>query len=416
MAYNDEHIFQLILEKLSGEISDENRLYLEQAAREDDKIRRCLEEMEEASHVAGPEFMDDVYNEIAWSNVLSLLDGDQTAEKTGEVPAENKEKAQANIEKPQETKERTLLNKELVNTTGTGSARKNPILRWLVAAVTLVIISSLLYLFLSATNKHLSPIAKAKAEVTIPLSGYAYLLMDDGSTYPAPPYSEGNEVLLSEITGVKDEWATLVIPAGQVYKATLADGSKVQLNAYSSLRFPFRFTAKNREIYLSGEAYFSVVSHAAQPFLVHSGETVVKVLGTAFNINAYSDSLITTSLVQGSVLTSDNEQPEVQLQPGTEAIYRKGYLRQIHTFDTTTTLAWRKGQYNYDNESLGTLEPVIRHWYGKQLYFKDSALAAKKLTGIIERDKPLTDFLDGLGKTSGLAYQIKDDKIYLTEK
>jgi ferric-dicitrate binding protein FerR (iron transport regulator) len=221
---------------------------------------------------------------------------------------------------------------------------------------------------------------------------------------------------MAGLTKKEGEWGTLLVPAGKDYQVVLADGSTVQLNAYSSLRFPFNFSAKTREVFLSGEAYFTIAKNAQQTFIVHSGETAVKVLGTSFNINAYSDSLIITSLVEGSILTSDNEEAEVKLQPGTEAIYRKGYLRQIHSFDENITLAWRKGQYNYYNESLGTLNAVIRHWYGKEFLFKDSLLEAKKLTGIIERDKPLTDFLDGLGKTSGLTYKINGDKIYLSAK
>ncbi|SEW37546.1 FecR family protein [Chitinophaga sp. YR573] len=399
MAYNDEHIFQLILEKLSGEISDENRLYLEQAAREDDNIRRCLEEMEEASDVVGPEFMDDVYNEIAWSNVLSLLDNEHPATKIVTVGEHE-----------------TPLNKTPEIPTGTTvelSKRPTALRTWLVAAATLIIISSLLYFFLAGTNKQPVPIAKNK--IVIPSSGDIQLLLDNGKTIPLPG-SEGNMSSIAALTNKEGEWGTLLVPTGKNYKLLLADGSAVHLNAYSSLRFPFNFSGKIREVFLSGEGYFTIAQKAEKPFIVHSGATAVKVLGTSFNINAYSDSLIVTSLIEGSILTSDDEEPEVQLQPGTEAIYRKGYLREIHSFDENITLAWRKGQYNYYNESLGTLDAVILHWYGKQLLFKDSALAAKKLTGIIERDKPLTDFLDGLGKTSGLTYQVTGDKIYLTEK
>jgi hypothetical protein len=409
MAYNDEHIFQLILEKLSGEISDENRLYLEQAAREDDNIRRCLEEMEEASDVVGPEFMDDVYNEIAWSNVLSLMDNEHPATKIVTVGGDS--------EIPVNETGANADDKTLVNRTSeipvTPGRRPTALRTWLVAAATLVIISSLLYFFLAGTNKQPVPIAKNK--IVIPSSGDIQLLLDNGKTIPLPG-GEGNVISMAALTNKEGGWGTLLVPTGKDYKVLLADGSAVHLNAYSSLRFPFNFSGKIREVFLSGEAYFAIAQKAENPFIVHSGATAVKVLGTSFNINAYSDSLIVTSLVEGSILSGDDEEPEVQLKPGTEAIYRKGYLREIHPFDENITLAWRKGQYNYYNESLGTLDAVILHWYGKQLLFKDSALAAKKLTGIIERDKPLTDFLDGLGKTSGLAYQVNGDKIYLTEK
>lgn len=386
MAYNDEHIFQLILEKLSGAISDENRLYLEQAAREDDNIRRCIEEMEEAAKIAGPGFMDDIYNEIAWSNVLSLLDNEQPATRivsTAPEPA------------PVVPVRNTRM--------------------WWIAAATLTVVSSLLFFFFSGTNEPVNTFAKNK--ITIPLEGNILLILDNGDSLRLP----GAE---SQITTLAEEnphlpagiWGTLVVPAGKDYIVTLTDGSAIHLNAFSSLRFPINFSGKTREVFLSGEAFFTIAPDANQSFIVHSAQTAVKVLGTSFNVNAYSDSLIITSLVQGSVITNEKGEKEVQLKPGTESVYHKGFPRIVRPFDENITLAWRKGEYNYNNESLAALDGVILHWYGKQLLFDKMTLANKKLTGIIERDKPLTDFLDGLGKTSGLSYRVSGDKIYLTEK
>jgi mannose-6-phosphate isomerase-like protein (cupin superfamily) len=387
MAYNDEHIFQLILEKLSGAISDENRLYLEQAAREDDNIKRCIEEMEDAARVAGAGFMDDIYNEIAWSNVLSLLDNEQQSA----------------------TRIITTV-PERVSVPAVRDTRA-----WWIAAATIAVISSVVYFFFSGTDKPVNSIVNNK--ITIPLQGNIQLILDNGDTLQLPG-SESQIATLSEENphlpaGI---WGTLIVPAGKDYIVTLTDGSAIHINAFSSLRFPVNFTGKTREVFLSGEAFFTIAPDAKQSFIVHSGQTAVKVLGTSFNINAYSDSLVITSLVQGSVITQDNGEQEVRLKPGMETIYQKGSPHIIRPFDENITLAWRKGEYNYNNESLAALDIVILHWYGKQLLFDKTTLAAKKLTGIIERDKPLTDFLDGLGKTSGLTYRINEDKIYLTEK
>jgi transmembrane sensor len=388
MAYNDEHIFQLILEKLSGEISDENRLYLEQAAREDEKIRRCLEEMEDASKKAGPGFMDDVYNEIAWSNVLSLLDNDQPPSKIVTV------KEPIPVPSPKKLNHRT----------------------WWIAAAVLLAISALIYFLPSGTHSSfLHPFANNR--ITIPLHGDVQLFIDNGDTLQLKDYDNKaialTELIRKPVAGV---WATLVVPVGKDYKMLLPDGSVVQLNAFSSLRFPLQFPDAEKEVFLSGEAYFTVAPDAQRAFVVHSGQTVVKVLGTSFNVKAYSDSLIVTSLVQGSVITQENNLSPLQLKPGMESVYHSGYPAVIQNFDENVTLAWRKGQYNYYNESLGELDAVILHWYGKQLLFDNATLAARKITGIIERDKPLTEFLDGLGRTSGLAYEIDNDKVYLSEK
>jgi ferric-dicitrate binding protein FerR (iron transport regulator) len=169
-------------------------------------------------------------------------------------------------------------------------------------------------------------------------------------------------------------------------------------------------------VYLDGEAYFDIATNASQPFIVHTSETSIKVLGTSFNVNAYSDSLVVTSLVAGSVMTNVKESESVILKPGMESIYRKGYSQQLNNFDETVTLAWRKGEYAYYNRPLGTLDAVLFHWYGKQLLFEDPLLENKMLTGVIERNQPVTDFLESLDKTSGITYRITDDKIYLRSK
>ncbi|WP_431198411.1 FecR family protein [Mucilaginibacter sp. P25] len=101
-----------------------------------------------------------------------------------------------------------------------------------------------------------------------------------------------------------EEWSTLLIPSKLNYRIVLSDGTQVWLNSVSSLRFPFSFLGKTREVYLTGEAFFKVAKNAAHPFIVHTGQTDVKVLGTEFNVNTYHADEIVTSLVEGSVSTS----------------------------------------------------------------------------------------------------------------
>src|SRR6185312_3317341 len=102
---------------------------------------------------------------------------------------------------------------------------------------------------------------------------------------------------------------------------TLADGSKVWLNAASSLRFPTAFTGKERNVEITGEAYFEVAHNAAMPFIVHKGSTIIKVLGTHFNVNAYDDeSSLNVTLLEGgvSVENSNTHQSQVII-PGEQA-------------------------------------------------------------------------------------------------
>lgn len=407
MSYNEEHIFQLILEKLSGDISDEDNQYLEQAAREDPNVRRCLEELEGARDVAGPDFMNDLHNERAWSSVLSLLHADQEKKPSLIVPPVEEETPVVNI---QESSAKSHAGRKW----------------WLAAAVTLLIAAGGYWLLggRSATTRD-NTFALHNG---VPVWGDMKLLLDNGDTIrlsgkadadintDAARLHPGAGSLAFTAGKQRKGWNTLFVPTGKDYKVVLSDGSTVHLNAFSSLRFPFSFDGKTREVYLDGEAYFDIATNASQPFIVHTAETSVRVLGTSFNVNAYSDSLVVTSLVEGSVMANVKESESIVLKPGTESIYRKGYSQQINHFDEAVTLAWRKGEYAYYNKPLGTLDAVLFHWYGKQLLFEDPRLANKMLTGVIERNQPVTDFLESLDKTSGITYRITDDKIYLRSK
>ncbi|MCF6404385.1 FecR domain-containing protein [Chitinophaga filiformis] len=407
MSYNEEHIFQLILEKLSGDISDEDNQYLEQAAREDPNVRRCLEELEGARDVAGPDFMNDLHNERAWSSVLSLLHADQE-------------------KKPNLTLV-TADDTPVVNMQDPSSMPNGRNRWWLAAAVTLLLIAAGGY-WLLRDRSAIPHNAIAINTGDIPVWGDMKLLLDNGDTIRLSGQAGADintkEALLHPGAGLlsftagkqRKGWNTLFVPTGKDYKVVLSDGSTVHLNAFSRLRFPFSFDGKTREVYLEGEAYFDIAANASQPFIVHTAQTSVRVLGTAFNVNAYADSMVVTSLVQGSVMTKVEEDEGVVLKPGTESIYRKGYSQQTGIFDEAITLAWRKGEYVYYNKPLGTLDAILFHWYGKQLSFEDPLLANKMLTGVIERNQPVTDFLESLDKTSGITYRITDDKIYLRSK
>ena len=411
MSYNEEHIFQLILEKLSGDISDEDNRYLEQIARVDPNVKRCLEELEGARDVAGPDFMNDLHNERAWSSVLSLLHSDQ--------------------EKKTPEKKNTIIIPRAVDETRAVPLEEAGRIRshnrwWLAAAITLLIATGGYYLL---GGRSASIKGDRGAEIAaVPAWGDVRLLLEEGDTVRLSATSVADintqNALLHQQDGMLSfqpgegagGWNTLFVPTGKDYKVQLSDGSVVHLNAFSRLRFPFSFDGNNREVYLEGEAYFDIAKKADQPFIVHTAGTSVKVLGTSFNVNAYNDSLIVTSLVSGSVVSDAEDNDSVYLKPGMASVYRKGYRQQQQSFDEAITLSWRNGEYAYYNQPLGTLDAVISHWYGKQLLFDDPELANKMLTGVIERDQPLLEFLESLDKTSGITFRITDDKIYLRTK
>jgi transmembrane sensor len=399
MSYNEEHIFQLILEKLSGDISDDNWKFLQTAMEQDDSVKRCMDEMEEALKSAGPEFMNDVYNERAWGSVLSILQPQGEDVKT---PAEVPAPAMVAV-----------------------SERKRPVAAWLIAAATFVLIATTAFFLISGNNTphNNAPVAANtlpyKGNIRLMLASGDSMMLNDEQSQDVALNNARLQTLPGQLrfdAGSSDgRMNELTVPTGKDYEVVLSDGSTVHLNAYSSIRFPFAFTGKTREVYIEGEAYFKIAPNATQPFIVHTAHTAVKVLGTSFNINAYNDGPVVTSLVQGSIMTGAGDHPDLLLHPGQETVFHDG-KQTVEPFDSAVTLGWTKGEYPYYNQSLNTLASVIYRWYGKTILFDDPALADKKLTGIIERNHSLSEFLESLVKTSGINYKISGNEVHLTAK
>lgn len=200
----------------------------------------------------------------------------------------------------------------------------------------------------------------------------------------------------------------LRVPAGKDYKLVLADGTEVWMNAKSEIRFPMAFNGKTREVTISGEAYFSVKQDPARPFIVHAGDVSVDVLGTAFNINTYSPVNPRIALASGKVaLKSKNSEQIVQLSPGYEAVYNQQFF-SIDAFDKRNTLGWMEGKYYFRNAALKDIGDVINRWFDIDVVFENTAASHIDVTGILTKQDGLNDFLDNLGKTTGIRYELKD--------
>src|SRR4030095_8358665 len=143
---------------------------------------------------------------------------------------------------------------------------------------------------------------------------------------------------------------TITTPRGGQFQLELADGSKVWLNAASSLRYPIAFTGKERTVELTGEGYFEVAHNLAMPFHVKAGEMNVQVLGTHFNINSYEDEpVIRTTLIEGTVNVSKKEQA-IKLLPGQQAGLDKAGELSLHTnINTEEITAWKDGFIHFEN-------------------------------------------------------------------
>lgn len=182
-------------------------------------------------------------------------------------------------------------------------------------------------------------------------------------------------------------------PRGGQYQAVLPDGSKVWLNAASSIKFPSQFQGTSRNIEVTGEVYLEVSRNANQPFSVLVNGATVDVLGTSFNINAYGESIKTT-LVDGRVKVNG-----VVLEPRQQAIVRSSKDVKVVTADVEQTLAWKNGFISFDAASFAEVMQQIERWYDITVKY-EGAVPSVHIEGRMDRGVQLSDliyFLNGFG-------------------
>jgi ferric-dicitrate binding protein FerR (iron transport regulator) len=173
----------------------------------------------------------------------------------------------------------------------------------------------------------------------------------------------------------------------------LPDGSKVWLNAESSLRFPTAFTGNQREVTLTGEAYFEVAKNKEKPFRVEVDGMSINVLGTHFNVNAYLDeNNIRTSLLEGSVKIIKGNLSEL-LKPGYQAVLNKKQDKiRITDADMDGVMAWKNGLFQFDGADINTIMHEIGRWYNVEIVYSGK-VPARTFEGKISRNAELSEVL-----------------------
>ena len=204
---------------------------------------------------------------------------------------------------------------------------------------------------------------------------------------------------------------TISTPKGGQYQIVLADGSKVWMNAASSLRFPTAFAGKQRNVELTGEAYFEVAKNAAMPFNVQVNDLNVQVLGTHFNVMAYNDeNVIKTTLLEGAVKVTKGTVAGL-LKPGQQAKMDKdaGNIK-IATADVEETMAWKNGLFLFNNDDIKTIMRQISRWYDVNISFEGN-IPAKNFTWQISRNTNVSQVLKMLELTKEVHFKITGKNI-----
>jgi len=224
-----------------------------------------------------------------------------------------------------------------------------------------------------------------------------------------------NSTASSKLAYSSDVYNIIETKRGGQYSVELPDGTKVWLNAASSLKYPLHFSKNERRVELTGEAYFEVAHNKNQPFKVVSKNQEVSDLGTHFNINAYDDEpAVSTTLLEGSVsIRNLSSRKSQMLVPGQQAVISKNDLK-ISSVNTEQVISWKKGYFLFDNMDINSIMRVISRWYDVDIQYTDID-RGETFGGTFSRQANLTEILGNLQQLGHVHFKIEGRKITISK-
>lgn len=224
----------------------------------------------------------------------------------------------------------------------------------------------------------------------------------------------GMQYNTSDSTKSEMVYNTLTTPSQCDFTFTLADGTRVWLNAKSSLRYPVAFTGDERVVYAEGEIYLEVAKDREHPFFVVLNGMKVEVLGTSFNINSYADeNFAEVTLVEGHVAAHVDDHcydllPNCQLRWDKE-----NQSVDIKTVNVNDYIAWKEGHYIFKGRMLSEVAKVLQRWYDVEVVFENEESAKVIYTGVVYKEENFDVFIQRLRGTSSLSCRMEGDKLYV---
>jgi len=314
--------------------------------------------------------------------------------------------------------------------------------RYGAAALIFMLLSGAIYYFIqpenTAAQQPLVLSAPVPAGDVAPGGNKAMLTLDDGSVIILDSANNGilgeqgdvevkkldNGLVAyqtnqgASVTEEKIFYNTISTPRGGEYQITLSDGTKVWLNAASSIRFPTAFRGADRRVQITGEVYFEVAHNDAQPFKVSAGKSAIEVLGTHFNVNAYDDEVqVRTSLLEGSVKVfaadeTDQQQMKI-LKPGQQARMNKsGRIQVVNDMDTEEVMAWKNGLFVFKSTDLRSIMRQLSRWYDVDIEYKGNV--GMQFTGQITRNNNVSKVLEMLELTEEVKFRVEGKNVVVS--
>ena len=202
-------------------------------------------------------------------------------------------------------------------------------------------------------------------------------------------------------------------PRGGEYQVVLPDNSIVWLNADSKLRFPLTFSGKERRVFASGELYFQVAKDSLSPVRIEvEGLYEVEVLGTEFNVRAYSDLPSATTLVDGRVLIRDKG-TKVVLKPGEQAVKGKHGEVVVREVDVAPYIAWKQGYFLFEDERLEDILNELARWYDVNIFFENSSVREERFSVDMPRHESFEEVLRLIEQTRSIQIEIEGNNVFV---
>ena len=299
--------------------------------------------------------------------------------------------------------------------------------KWIWAAASILLISIVGMYYYFSHNKPVVEVAETSPLIEPGKDG-AILTLNDGSTIVLDTLSNGvvssqggmnvllkNQELIYHSGNTSSQnpssvaYNTLTTPKGRQFTITLPDGTRVWLNAASSLKFPTSFTGPERLVNITGEAFFEVAKDQQTPFIVQAPELSIRVLGTTFNINAYpNETGITTTLLEGRVQITKGTVTK-NLQPGQQLISSGTNELVVHDdVNIDQVIAWKNGFFNFEGVGIQNLMRQLERWYNIEVVYPQG-VPSIEFVGKMSRNISLPDLLDGL-KGAGVNFRIEKNR------
>lgn len=208
----------------------------------------------------------------------------------------------------------------------------------------------------------------------------------------------------------------LIVPEKCSYLVVLSDSSKVWVNSGSSIRYPVVFGDSIRKVYISGEVLFDVKKDKTRPFIIETNNVSIKVLGTIFNVNTYSnEENIKITLVEGSIVSNiNNSNSKYYLKPNEQLVYdKKSSNIEIKNVNAQDYVLWRDGLCVLNRVKISEIARIIKRWYGVECKVEDYTIENIEVTGVLDKKQELNKFMKLLHLSTKLNYIFDGNTIIL---